>query len=78
MARLKFSADAQVSQGDLLRSEGRDVGLVTSVARIPTDGQIIGLGYVRKASAKIGAVLELEAGSAEITALPLMFGPGQD
>ena len=38
LARLKFSADAQVSQGDLLRSEGRDVGLVTSVARIPTDG----------------------------------------
>ena len=81
LARLKFSADAQVSQGDLLRSKGRDIGLVTSVARIPTDGQVIGLGYVRKASAKIGAVLELAdpaSGSAEITALPQMFGPGQD
>ena len=78
LARLRFSADAQVSQGDLLRSEGRDVGLVTSVARIPTNGQVIGLGYVRKASAKIGVVLELETGSAEITALPQMFGPGQD
>ena len=77
LARLKFSTDAQVSQGDLMRSEGRDVGLVTSVARIPTDGEVIGLGYVRKANAKIGAILELEAGSAEITALPQMFGPGQ-
>lgn len=81
LARLKFSVGAQVSQGNLLRSEGRDVGLVTSVARIPTDGQVIGLGYVRKAHAKIGAVLELAgpaAGSAEVTALPQMFGPGQD
>ena len=78
LARLRFSADAQISQGDLLRSDGRDVGLVTSVARIPTDGQVIGLGYVRKANARIGAVLELANGSAEITALPQMFGPGQD
>ena len=81
MVRLQFSLDAVVSEGAALSHNGRDVGSVTSVARIPTDGGLIGLGYVRKASASVGNLLTLDgpsAGSAEIKALPQLFGPGQE
>jgi glycine cleavage system aminomethyltransferase T len=50
------------------------------VARIPTTGQVIGLGYVRTEAAAVGARLELEevpGGWAEIEALPELFGPGK-
>jgi hypothetical protein len=50
------------------------------VARIPTTGQVVGLGYVRTEAAAVGARLELEevpGGWAEIEALPQLFGPGK-
>ena len=78
---LHFPADAQVSEGDSLEHEGQKMGTVTSVARIPTTGQLIGLGYVRTASASVGTRLTLAepaSGEAEIAQLPLLFGPGED
>ena len=78
---LHFPGDAQVSEGDVLEHEGQNMGTVTSVARIPTSGQLIGLGYVRTASASVGTCLTLAtpaSGEAEIAQLPLLFGPGED
>ena len=77
---LHFPEDAQVSEGDSLEHEGKAVGSVTSLASIPTSGQMIGLGYVRAASAEVGTQLKLVApgnGEAEIAELPLLFGPGE-
>ena len=77
---LHFPGDAQVSEGDALEHEGQNMGTVTSVARIPTSGQLIGLGYVRTASSSVGTRLNLAAaasGEAEIAQLPLLFGPGE-
>ena len=63
---LHFPEDTQVSEGDSLEHEGRNIGTVTSVAYIPTSGQLIGLGYVRTASASVGTRLNLAApGSGE-------------
>jgi hypothetical protein len=50
------------------------------VARIPTTGELVGLGYIRTASAQVGTRLDLKApasGEAEIVALPQLFGPGE-
>ena len=81
LVRLQFSANATVAEGDTLSDDGHEVGKVTSVTSIPTGLGLVGLAYVRKASASPGKVLELVGpshGQAEITALPLLFGPGQD
>jgi len=80
LVRLQFSPEAAVSEGASLIHNGQTVGSVTSVTTIPTGGGIIGLGYVRKASAAVGARLELAepaAGWAEIQDLPQLFGPGE-
>ena len=80
LVRLQFSPEAAVSEGASLIHNGQTVGSVTSVTTIPTGGGIIGLGYVRKASATVGARLELAepaAGWAEIQDLPQLFGPGE-
>ena len=77
---LHFPEDAQVSEGDSLEYEGQNMGKVTSVARVPTSGQLIGLGYVRTANANVGTRLNLAApasGEAEIAQLPQLFGPGE-
>ncbi len=67
--------------GASLRSDGKDVGVVTSAAANPATGETDGLGYVRSAHAEVGTRLEIgdDAGQdwAEITGLPQFFGPGQ-
>ena len=81
LVRLQFSPDAVVSEGDSLSNDGQSVGTETSVARIPTDGRLVGLGFVRRASANAGAHLDLAdpgSGWAEIEDIPMLFGPGQD
>ena len=77
---LHFPEDSSVSEGDSLEHDGQTIGAVTSLARIPTSGQLIGLGYVRTASANVGTRLNLAApasGEVEIAQLPLLFGPGE-
>ena len=53
-----------ISAGDALVREGRQVGVVTSVAR-PPGGAYIGLGYVRREFAKDGMTVSSEAGVGE-------------
>ncbi|MFQ6026930.1 MAG: aminomethyltransferase family protein [Dehalococcoidia bacterium] len=80
LVQLRFSIDAVVSEGANLEQEGRSVGKVTSLTSVPTTGELVGLGYVRTARAKVGSRLELPApaqGWAEVTALPQLFGPGE-
>jgi len=76
---LHFSSQSDAYSGVTLQHNGQDVGVVTSVARIPTTGEVIGLGYARKGAAAVGTRLQLAgsaSGWAEIEALPQLFGPG--
>ena len=80
LVRLRFSQDARVSEDAGLELEGGNVGKVTSLATIPSTGQLVGLGYVRTARANAGQTLNLAApasGTAEILDLPQLFGPGE-
>ena len=79
LVMLRFSPNAVVSAGAILQHEGQAVGTVTSASQTPTTGELIGLGYVRTASATVTTRLELAesaGGWAEIESLPQLFGPG--
>ena len=81
LTMLRFNPEATVEEGAVLELAGQRVGLVTSVARIPTTGELIGLGYVRTANATVGVQLELAdpaSGWAEVADLPQLFGPGEE
>lgn len=80
LVSLRF-ADASVSSGDELLQDGVKVGEVTSVAPEPSDGVLMGLGYVKTAAASPGVRLDVgnpENGSAEIVSLAQPFGPPKD
>ena len=81
LVSLDFSPDAAVEQGLKLSYEGKEVGLITSVAKVPTTGRMISMAYVRKEAAAVGTRLEV-AGSdgawAEVQAQALPFGPGEE
>ncbi len=82
LVSLRFAAgDSSVSPGDALLQDGQPVGTITSVAPIPSDGILKGLGYVKAAAATPGAQLDVagqETSSAEILALAQPFGPAKD
>jgi folate-binding protein YgfZ len=80
LVKLGFSPGLRLPEGSSLLYDGQVVGTVTSVARIPTTGETIGLGYVRKSAAAVGVRLglaEVAEGWAEVQELPQLFGPGQ-
>ena len=80
LVMLRFNPEATAEEGSTLQLGGQRVGLVTSVARIPTTGELIGLGYVRTANATVGTQMELAepaSGWAEVAELPQLFGPGE-
>ena len=79
LVSFSFSPDARIEAGVKLAREGREVGQVTSVVKVPTTGELIGLGYVRKEAAEVGTQISLseEEGSwAKVEAQALPFGPG--
>ncbi len=81
LVKLSFEPGTSVSPDATLRQDGQTVGKVTSVATIPTTGEVIGLAYVRTKHAVAGARLELETpatGWARVQDLPQLFGPGQE
>ena len=71
---LRWRADEPPSAQARLLLEGKQVGVLTSAATSPVDGQGLGLGYVRKAHAEPGTILELELADgtvpAEVVELP--------
>ena len=80
LVSLRF-ADASVSPGDTLLQDGKSVGQVTSVAPMPSESALNGLGYVKAAAATPGARLDLEGherGAAEIVGLAQPFGPAKE
>ena len=80
LVMLRFSPDAVVSAGAVLQHEGQAVGTVTSASQTPTTGELVGLGYVRTASATVASRLERdESGSGweEIESQAQLFGPGE-
>ena len=80
LVSLRFDEDAVVTPGTSLTHEGRVVGAVTSLSRIPGAG-LVGLGYVRTASALVGGELWLQppaSGRVRIEELAQLFGPGPD
>ena len=79
LVSFSFSPDARIEAGVKLAKEGREVGQVTSVVKVPTTGELIGLGYVRKEAAEVGTQISLaeEEGSwAKVESQALPFGPG--
>ena len=80
LVSLSFSPDAPVEEGTKLAREGKEVGRVTSVVKVPTTGELIGLGYVRKEAAEVGTRMsfaEREGAWAKVEATILPFGPGE-
>ena len=80
LVTLRFAPGSVAVQGTKLYREGRQVGIVTSLARVPTTGDAIGLGYLRKDAVFEGArvqVEELEDAWAEVGPLALPYGAGE-
>ena len=77
LVSLKFSSHSSAREGAKLTLDGREVGMVTSVVRFPTDSRVMGLGYVRTAAAIEGNRLTWigdEEDWVEISGTPLLFG----
>ena len=67
LRRLQFSeSDTLPPAGSLLEVEGKKAGHLTSVSRIPVDGQVVALGMVRRAHADAGAQLSCGTGMVEV------------
>ena len=67
LVRLNLAGEAPTGSR-LVDAEGRNVGTLTSVARIE-DGSVVGLGFVKPDSAESGT--QLQVGAAEETSDPL-------
>ena len=76
---LRFSPDVPAEVGLKLAVDGREVGQVTSMVKVPTTGELVGLGYVRREAAETGTTLSLSGNGgawAKVEAKALPFGPG--
>ena len=81
LVSLKFSSHSSAKEGAKLALDGKEVGIVTSAAQIPTDSRVMGLGYVRTAAAIEGNRLtSIGDGEewVEISGTPLLFGQAGD
>ena len=79
LVSLSFSPGARVTPDMKLSREGKEVGQVTSVAVLPTTGEAIGMGYVRKEAVGVGTQMDLdpETGAwARVESLLQPLGPG--
>ena len=79
LVSLGFSSDTPLRDGAKLALDGREVGNVTSMVRVPTTGRTIGMGYLRNEASEPGTRLSLDGVNgvwAEVEATILPFGPG--
>ena len=77
LVSLSFSPNARVQEGAKLAQEGKEVGSVTSVVKLPTTGELMGLGYVRKGASEVGtqlSITEAEDAWAKVEAKPCPWG----
>ena len=74
-ALVSFRVEGNWDEGDVLMQDGKRVGEITSLARLPSEGGCVGLGYVRLAWATVGKRFEGSEGSwVEVVGVPKMFG----
>ena len=76
LVRLRWKSDIDPAPNAKLVLDEKQVGIVTSATRSPLDGAAIGLGYVRKAHARTGAVLGIEL-AGETIPVEVVELPGQ-
>ena len=76
LVSLKIGECGQWEEGDYLILDGRRVGTITSLARAPSGGEAVGLGYVRLADATVGKRFcgEGEGQWVEVVAVSELFG----
>ncbi len=72
LTELRFLAGGPPAPGARLLAAGTEVGNVTSTGFSPALGQHIGLGYLRREQAAIGARLDASGIPAEVIAPPLL------
>jgi len=80
LVRLSLDDAVPAQEGAKLLSEGKEVGVLTSLARVPATGALLGLGYARRAAAVPGHRLTLAGSnvpSVEVLDLPLLLGEEQ-
>jgi len=65
---LQFSGTAVPRSNTPLLAEGKEVGYVSSAARSPALGRVIGMGYLRREHQAPGSRVECEGGTAEVVA----------
>ncbi len=69
---LGFDGDvAPPPDAKLLAPDGNEIGRVTSAARSPKAGRLIGMGYLRREFREIASRVRWEGGDAEVIALPI-------
>ena len=76
-----FADHARAQEGARLALQGKEVAVITSLARIPTSGRLVGLGYVGRGAAKVGGHLSLLSegeGSVKIREILQLFGPPRE
>ena len=78
LVSLQLTCDAPIKAGDNLTYNGKPVGTITSLARMPGDQELVSLGYVRMKAAVIGNRLGVNGSSEasiEVTGIPKLFDP---
>ena len=78
LVSLSFTAAVDASPGTKLVRDGREVGSITSVERLPATGELVGLGYVRREAAETGMALSLvgfDGATATVMSLSQSLGP---
>lgn len=73
---LKFEPDTNASAGVALSSGGKSTGEVTTLVESPDLGRIA-LGYVRRAHAEPGTVVDFEGGHGTVSALPFVVSTAE-
>jgi folate-binding protein YgfZ len=68
--QLLFSGDIPPGAGSPLTVDGKEVGYVTRLAKIPDPTRVIGMGYVRKEAGAIGSTLQWADGTATVVPFP--------
>src|SRR5690348_11113392 len=70
----KFRLEGELPQiGAKLQADGKDVGEITSVARVPTEAgeEVLALGYIRREALESGAKTTYPGGEAKAAESPV-------
>ena len=78
LSGLAIDCDTVPSRGDVVKKDGKEIGLITSALRSLTVGSVIALAYVKYGFFQVGNTLEVESESgilpATVVELPFYSG----